>query len=188
MTPTLASKTLQRVGVSVTLCTTLYMVLHSHVSLTWGFNAFPVGDWGAVDGSGLAQASPTIVGAWTDRSVPVHSSSPTTPVPRAIGSTSRVTTLLCPGQSSHQPGYLVPQLFWARGHLCSGSWSHLDPFFCLFHLTLCSLHCDHQLGVGGLGIAIQIPNGISHMFSYPVEQSFLEVPWHLKGLFAPGAS
>ena len=77
----------------------------------WGFNASPIGDGGAVDGSSLAQASLTIVGAWMDKSVPVCSSSPMTPVPRAIGSTSRVTTLLCPCQSSHQPGYLVPQLF-----------------------------------------------------------------------------
>ena len=76
-----------------------------------GFNTCPVGNQRAADGSGLAQASLTIVGAWADRSVPVCLSSPMTPVPWAIGGTNRVTTLLCPSQSSHQPSYLVPQLF-----------------------------------------------------------------------------
>ena len=90
-----------------------------------------------MDSSGLAQASPTIVGAWTGRSVPVCLSSPTTPGPWAIGGTSRVTTLLCPSQSSHQLSYLVPQLFWARGHFGRWSWSHFD--FCLLCLTLCPL-------------------------------------------------
>ena len=51
----------------------------------WGFNAFHVGDQGDADGSGLAQASLTIVGAWMDRSVPVCSSSPMTPVPGLLG-------------------------------------------------------------------------------------------------------
>ena len=55
-----------------------------------------VGNRRAVDGSGLAQASLTIVGAWADRSVPVCPSSPMTLVPWAIGSTSRVTTPVLP--------------------------------------------------------------------------------------------
>ena len=48
-------------------------------------------------------------------------SSPMTPVPWATGGTGRATTLLCPSQGGHLPRYLVPQLFWARGHLCRSS-------------------------------------------------------------------
>ena len=62
---------------------------------------------GAVSG-GLAQASPTIVGVWADRSVSVCPSSPMTPVPWATGGTGRVTALLCPSQGSHQSCNLVP--------------------------------------------------------------------------------
>ena len=150
--PTLAPEALQGVGASSTLCTTLYTILHMLISLTWGFNTCPIGNWRAASRSGLAQASPTIVGVWVGRSGPVCPSPPMTPVPWAIGGTGRATTLLCPSQGSHQPCYLVPQLFWARGYLSSGSWSHLD--FCLFHLAFCPSCCDHQFGVGGLGIAI----------------------------------
>ena len=68
-------------------------------------------------------------------------SSPMTPVPWATGGTGRVTTLLCPNQSGQQPCYLVPQLFWARGYLCSGSWPRLDfGFLCFAFGPPCSDH------------------------------------------------
>ena len=109
-------------------------------------------DNGGAASGGLAQASPTSVGVWADRSVPVCLSSPMTPVPWAAGGTGRVTTLLCPSQGGHQPHYLVLQLFWARGHLCSGSWPHLDlSFLCFTFSSPCS---DHQLGIGGLRVTI----------------------------------
>ena len=93
-----------------TLCTTLYTGLHILISPVWGFGTGFITNRGAASG-GLAQASATIVGGWADRSVPVCPSSPTTPVPWATGGTGRATTLLCPSQGSHQPCYLVYQLF-----------------------------------------------------------------------------
>ena len=93
-----------------TLCTTLYTGLHILISLMWQFGTSFVDHGGAASG-GLAQASLTIVGVRADRSVPVHPSPPMTPVPWATGGTGRVTALFCPSQGSHQPCYLVPQLF-----------------------------------------------------------------------------
>ena len=134
-----------------TLCTTLYTGLHVLISLTWGFGTSFV-DHGGAASRGLAQASLTIVGVRADRSVPVCPSSPTTPVPGATWGTSRVTALFCPIQSGHQPHYLVPQLFWARGHLCSCSWPCLDLSFLSF--TLSSPCSNHQLRIGGLRVTI----------------------------------
>ena len=106
MAPALTYITLERAGTSSTLHTTLYAGLHILFPLVWGFGTgFDNG--GAVS-RGLAQASPTIVGVWVDRSVPVCPSSPPTPVPWAAGGTGRVSALLCPSQGSHQPLNLVP--------------------------------------------------------------------------------
>ena len=68
-----------------TLCTTLYTGLCVLISLAWGF-CTSFDHRGAVSG-GLAQASLTIVGVRVDRSVPVHPSSPMTPVPWAAWGT-----------------------------------------------------------------------------------------------------
>ena len=105
MAPALTSKELPG-----TLCTTLHAGLHILISPTWGFDTSFVDHRGAASG-GLAQASPTIVGVRMGRSVPVCLSSPKTPVPWATGDTDRVTALFCSSQGSHQPCYLVPQLF-----------------------------------------------------------------------------
>ena len=110
MAPALAPVALQRTGASSALCTALYTVLHIWIPLMWGFGTHSISNGRAVSG-GLAQASPTIVGVWAERGVPICPSSPTTPVPWATGGTDRVTTLLCPSQSGSQPHYLVPQLF-----------------------------------------------------------------------------
>ena len=93
-----------------TLCTTMHTGLCILISLTLGFGTSFVDHGGAVS-RGLAQASLTIVGVRMDRSVPVCLSPPMTPVPWAIGGTSRATTLFCPSQGGHQSCYLVPQLF-----------------------------------------------------------------------------
>ena len=50
----------------------------------------------AASKSVLAQASPNIVRAWVNRSIPVHPPSPTTPVPGTIWSTSRASALYWP--------------------------------------------------------------------------------------------
>ena len=106
MAPALTPITLERAGASGTLCVTVHISQCVLVPLAWGFGTrFYNG--GAVSG-GLAQACPTIVGVWANRSLPVCPSPPMTPVPWAAGGTSRACTLFCPGQGSHQPCYLVP--------------------------------------------------------------------------------
>ena len=106
MAPALTPITLERTGASGTLCTTLYAGLHILIPLA---QAFGTGfDDGGAASEGLAQASPTIVGVWADRSLPVCPSSPTTPVPWAAGGTGRASALLCPSQGSHQSHNLVP--------------------------------------------------------------------------------
>ena len=142
MAPALAPVALQGTGALSTLCTAWYTVLRIWIPLTWEFGTCSISNRRAVS-RGLAQASLTTVGVWADRSVLVCPSSPMTPVPWATGGTGKATTLLCPSQSSHQPCYLVSQLFWARGHLCSGSWPHLDfGFLCFAFGSPCS---NHQL-------------------------------------------
>ena len=85
MAPALTPITLERAGASGTLRATLYISLHVLVPLAWEFGTGFYN--GEAMGGGLAQASPTIVGVWADRSLPVHPSSPMTPVPWAAGST-----------------------------------------------------------------------------------------------------
>ena len=106
MAPALTPITLERAGASGTLCAALYVSLCVLIPLVWGFSTTFYN--GGAAGGGLAQASPTIVGVWANRSLPAHPSSPMTPVPWAAGGTSRACTLFCPGQGSHQPHYLVP--------------------------------------------------------------------------------
>ena len=107
MAPALTPIAMQGTGASGTLHTTLYAGLHVLISPAWGFGTGFVDNRGAAS-RGLAQASLTIVGVWSDRSVPVCLSSPMTPVPWATGGTGRVTALLCPSQGSHQSCNLVP--------------------------------------------------------------------------------
>ena len=68
MAPVLTPITLERAGASGTLCATLYVCLHTLVPLSWGFGT-GFYNRGAM-GGGLAQASPTIVGVWANRSLP----------------------------------------------------------------------------------------------------------------------
>ena len=105
--PALTPIALERTGASGTLHTTLYAGLHVLISPAWGFGTGFVDNGGAAS-RGLAQASPTIVVVWADRSVPICPSSPTTPVPWTAGGTGRASALLCPSQGSHQSRYLVP--------------------------------------------------------------------------------
>ena len=59
----------------------MYHPVHHSVPVGFpymGIQCLPIGNRRAVDGSGLAQASLTIVGAWADRSVSVCPSSPMT--------------------------------------------------------------------------------------------------------------
>ena len=99
MAPALTPITLEKAGTPGTLQATLCAGLHIYVPLAWGFGT-GFNNGGAM-GGGLAQASPTIVEVWVDRSVPVRPSSPMTPVPWAARGTGRACALLCPSQGSH---------------------------------------------------------------------------------------
>ena len=46
---------------------------------------------------------------------------------------------------------------------------------------------DHQLRIGGLGITMQIPDGVPDMLADPMEKIILEVPWHLVVSYPSGA-
>ena len=76
VTLTLASETLQGVGVPGALSTTLCTILHPHISPYLKVSTFSGCSGGTANGSSLTQASPTIVGAGADRGVPVYSPLP----------------------------------------------------------------------------------------------------------------
>ena len=113
------------------------------------------------------------------RGVPVHPSSPTASVSGAIWSTARAVSLSCSGQGSHQPGYLVSQhsstLNRFSGH-CLPS-PHLVLGFLLF--ALCFVGSEHELGIGGPRIAVEVSYQVSNVFVYPMEEVAFEVLLYL---------
>ena len=94
------------------------------------------------------------MGAGVTRSVPVN---PYSPMSGAIWGTARAVALSCSGQGSHQLVYMIPQLCSALDKFSGyGRPSpHLVMGLFIFALNLAS--SNHELGIGGPGIAIEIP-------------------------------
>ena len=78
MTPALASKALQSAGVFCILGIALGTCWHLGTPPTLGSSGYPTFSRRVASRSVLAQASPTIVGAGANRSIPVHPPSPLT--------------------------------------------------------------------------------------------------------------
>ena len=97
-----------------------------------------------------------IMGVGATRSVPVCLSSPMVSLSGIIWSIARALALSCSGQGSHKFGYLVSQLCSAldrfSGH-CSLA-PHLVVGF--FIITLHLVGSNHELGIGGPRIAVEV--------------------------------
>ena len=97
----------------------------------------------------------------------------------------------CPAQplykGSHQSGHLVSQLCSSLYRFCGHGW--LSPYLVMgfFIFTLCLVSSNHQLGIGGPGIAIEISSWISNMLADPTEEMIFEMLLHLSICYPPGA-
>ena len=184
MAPALTPEALQGTGASGTLCTTLYTGLCILISPMWGFGTGFINNGGATS-RGLAQASPTIVGVWADRSVPVCLSSPMTPVPWTTGALAE--RLLC----SALVKVAINLAIWSPSSFEPEGTSVAAADLTLTLVSSVSLSAllavTTSFGVGGLRVTIQISDGVSDMFLDPVEQSVLEVAWHLMTGYSAGA-
>ena len=136
---------------------------------------------------GLSQASLTIVGAGVTRSVPVCLSSPMASPSGAIWGTGGAVALSCSCHGSHQLGYLIPQLCSALNRFSGHGWPspyHATGFF-IFTLHFAS--SNHELGISGPRIAIEISYWISGMLMDPMEETIFEMLLHLLISYPLGA-
>ena len=128
-------------------------------------------------GGSLSVTSLAIMRAGVARSAPVCPSPPMDSLSGAIWGAEGAVALPCSGQGSHQFGNLVPQfhstLYRVRGH------SRPSPYLItgFFILTLCPAGSNHQLGISGPGVAIEVPYEISNVLEDPVEEMILECCW-----------
>ena len=115
------------------------------------------------------------MGAGATRSAPVHPAPPLASLSGVIWSAGWAVALSCPGQGSQQFGNLVPQFCSALYGVCGhGSPSpYLIMGFLI--LTFCLVGDNHQLEIGGAGVTLEIPYGISDVFVDPMEEMVFEV-------------
>ena len=97
------------------------------------------------------------MGAGVARSAPVYPSPPTLSLSGAIWGAGGAVALSCSGQGGHQFGNLVPQFHSALYRVCGHS--RPSPYLIMgfFILTLCLVGSNHQLGISGPGVAIEVP-------------------------------
>ena len=118
-------------------------------------------------------------GSWVARSAPVYMSPSMASLSGAIWGTDWAVALSCSSQFSHPFGNLVSQFHSALcrvcGHSRPGPYFITGFFIFVFHLT----GSNHQLGISGPGVAIEIPYGISDVLTDPVEEMIFEVLFDL---------
>ena len=95
--------------------------------------------------------------------------------------------LSCSGQGSHQLGYLVPQLCSALHVLCGHDRPGPYLVMAFFILTLYLVSSDHQLGICGPRVAIEISYWISNMLADPMEEKIFAMLLHLLICYPPRA-
>ena len=78
-----------------------------------------------------------------------------------------------------------PNSFSALYRFCGHDWPSPYLVMGFFIFTLCLASSDHQLGIGGPGIAIVISYWISNMFADPLEETICEMPSHLLICYPP---
>ena len=140
-----------------------------------------------VDWCGLSQTSLAIIRAGTARSAPVHLSPPMASLSGDIWGTGRAVALSCCGQCSHQLGYLVPKLCSVLYRFSGHGWPSPYLVTGFFIFTLCLANSNHQLGIGGPRLAIEISYWISNMFVDPMEETIFEMLLHLLTWHPPRA-
>ena len=174
MTPTLAPKPLKRAGVPP-VCDAFFRPLGVlSLDSTCG-GLCTSSNRCTVNQGSLSQTSSAIMGAGTVRSAPVCLSPPTAPLSGAILGTGRAVTLPCFGQGGHQFVNLVPQFCSILYRFC-GHGRHspylITGFLILF---LYFLGSNHQLGMSGPGVAIEISYGISNVLADSIEEMIFQV-------------
>ena len=129
----------------------------------------------AVDCGSLFQTSLAIMGAGATRCAPVLLFPPIASMSGAIWGTGWAVAMSCPSQGGHQFSNLLPPFCSALHRVCGHG--RPNPYFItgFLILTLCLVGSNHQLGIGGPWVAIEIPYGISDMFVDPVEEMIFEV-------------
>ena len=120
-------------------------------------------------------------GSWSDQECSCPSmASPMASLSGAIWGTGGAVTLPCSCQDSHQLGYLdSPALVvHSTGPVVTGCPS---PYLVMgfFVFALCFASSDHELGISGPRIAIEIFYWISNMFTDPMEEIIFEMLLHL---------
>ena len=165
MAPALTPITLERAGASGTLCAALYISLCVLVPIVWGFGTRFYN--GGAAGRGLAQASPTIVGVWVNRSLPVRPSSPMTPVPWLLGALAEHVLCSALVKAAISLAIWCPSSFEPEGTSVAAADRALTLVSSVFALS--SSCSDHQLGIGGLWITVEILHGVSDVFLNTME-------------------
>ena len=129
----------------------------------------------AADQGSLSLTSLAIMGAGVARSTPVHLSPPMASLSGAIWGTGEAVALSCSGQDGHQFGNLVSQLCSTLYRVCGHG--RPSPYFItgFLILTFHLVGSNHQLGISGPGVAIEIPYGISNVLIDPMEEMIFEV-------------
>ena len=179
MAPTLTLETLKWTGVLLAGSITLSILgsLAIPLTLTCGCCSTTsryVAGWGS-----LSQTTSAIMGTGMTRSSSVCSPSPTTTVSGTIWSAAQTVTLPCSCQGSHQPGYLVSQLWGSFNRLGGHSWPCPHLVLGCFIFAVHLVGSDHKLGVHSIRVAIKVAYWNPYVFSYPMKETVLEVLLHL---------
>ena len=175
--PTLAPKALERAGVPPVGCALLYIFSSLAILSLVSTCCSPCAMTSrcAVDWGSLSQTSLAIMEAGAARSAPVHLSPPTASLSGAIWGAGWAVALSFPCQGGHQFGNLVP-LFCSILHRVCGHGSPSPHFIMGFLvLTFCLAGGNHQLGISGSGVTIEISYGISDVLADPMEEMIFEV-------------